>query len=93
MNKSIGAALAAGALLALSACGGGGSHAVCKDEATARDYMNKAMGEMQANAGNLAIDRLEEMQNDMAAIGEAGARRDWGGACTLIDEMRAKLGI
>ncbi len=81
----------AGAAFLVSACGG--SHAVCKDEASSRQYFEKSMAEMQANAGTIPPEKFGEMQSDMTAIAEAGASGDWGSACTKIDDMRKKFGI
>jgi ABC-type glycerol-3-phosphate transport system substrate-binding protein len=88
------AALLAGAVL-LSACGGGSSHPVCKDEKSATEYATKIAGEIQAAAMAGKVDQAkmmeatEQMQKDAAKIDQ----KDFGAGCKLLDDYKAKLGL
>lgn len=88
------AALLASAVL-LSACGGGGSHPVCKDEKSATEYAAKVAGEIQAAAAAGKVDpqkmmaAAEQMQKDAAAIDQ----KDFAAGCKLLDDYKAKLGV
>lgn len=85
-------ALMAGAVL-LAACGGG-SHAVCKDEASATAYAQKWAADLQAALASGKIDAtkaqeaMQNMSKDMQGVGN-----DYGAGCTKLDELRSKLGF
>ncbi|MFO1237311.1 MAG: hypothetical protein U1F24_09920 [Alphaproteobacteria bacterium] len=88
------AAVAAGALV-LAACGGGSSHAVCKDEKSATEYAAKWAADLQAaaTAGKIDMAKLaeagQEMQKELSSVGAT----DYGAGCTKLDELRKKIGF
>lgn len=86
------AALLAGAVL-LSACGGGSSHATCKDEASTKAYFEKFTTDMIANASKIDPSKAAEMQADMGKITEGVKEGDYGAICTKLDDIKKKYGI
>lgn len=88
------AALLAGAVL-LSACGGSSSHAVCKDEKSAMEYITKIQGEIQAAviAGKVDQAKLLEATQQMQKDAEKVSQTDFGAGCKLLDDYKAKLGL
>lgn len=88
------AALAAGALV-LSACGGGTSHASCKDEATTKAYFEQFTKDMMAAATSGKIDpaKAQEMQTDMMKMTDGVKEGDYGAICVKLDEIKKKYGV
>ncbi len=88
------AALLAGAVL-LSACGGSSSHAVCKDEKSAMEYVTKIQGEIQTAMVSGKIDpaKLKEATEQMQKDAEKVGATDYGAGCKLLDDYKAKLGL
>ncbi len=88
------AALAAGSLV-LSACGGGTSHASCKDEATTKAYFEQFTKDMMAaaTAGKIDAAKAQEMQADMMKMTDGVSEGDYGGVCVKLDEIKKKYGV
>jgi len=88
-------ALALAATTTVAACGGQTSHATCKDEATAKAYVEQFQSDMMAAATSGKVDtaKLTEMQTEMTKEFESLKTNDWGGLCTKIDALKAKYGI
>ena len=87
-------AIAAGALM-LAACGGGSSHAECKDEASATAYAQKWAADLQAAAVAGKIDPQKAAEASQKMMADAGKMdpKDVGAACKKLDEIRAKIGF
>ncbi|MFO1237309.1 MAG: hypothetical protein U1F24_09910 [Alphaproteobacteria bacterium] len=105
--KAFTIALMTAGALALAACGdkggsssAGAEHPVCKDVASASDYVQKISAEIAqaAAAGKITPEQAqkatEKMQAEMqAGIGEKAAERPVGYMCTVMDNLKKELGL
>lgn len=93
--KRFGMAAIAAAALVLAACGGGGSHPTCKDEASATAYAQKWASDLQTAAAAGKVDAakltaaMEKMQKELSSVGAT----DYGAGCTKLDEIRKEVGF
>jgi hypothetical protein len=80
----------------VTACGGGASHPVCKDEASTNTYVQKFTTDLMAaaQAGKIDAAALQSFQGDMTkAMSEAAEKKDWAAVCTVLDDARKKGGF
>lgn len=87
-------ALSVGAIV-LSACGGGSSHATCKDQASTTAYLKQFTDDMMAaaTAGKIDPAKAQELQTDMMKIGDGVKEGDYGAICVKLDDLKKKYGI
>ena len=93
--KILGIASLAACALVLAACGGGSSHASCKDEATTTAYMQKFPTDMTSaiTSGKVDPSKASEIQADLMKIPDGVKEGDYGGICVKVDEIKKKYGI